>query len=114
MQPGETLLWEGAPTPGAHGWPKIIGAPRRIRYAVSTRCACIATFRWTHSLESYPILPGTALGLEKGRHADTVWFHIRTGKDLDGDRSTKRISFDNIAEGAEVFHLIRSIQMGTA
>jgi hypothetical protein len=25
FQPGEALLWEGAPKPGVHGWPKIIG-----------------------------------------------------------------------------------------
>lgn len=176
FQPGETLLWEGAPKPGVHGWPKIIGlavfglpflvigigvfltglqqvlnaanlpdiglglfftafgvpfagagafmvfgqwwaasqAHHKIRYAVSTRCAYIARSWWTRSLESYPILPGSALGLEKGRHADTVWFHLRTEKDLDGDRTTSRISFDNIAEGEAVYNLLRSIQTGPA
>jgi len=114
LQPGETLLWEGAPTPGAHGWPKIIGAPRRFRHALGTRCAYIATSRWTHSLESYPILPGTALGLEKGRHADRTRCDVLIGKDSDGDRSTSRISFDNIAGGGDVLRLFRSIQIGTA
>ncbi len=175
FQPGETLLWQGAPLPGVHGWGKIIGmalfglpflviglafcgvglkmlisgpswndtglglflaafslpfagvgvflvfghaysaktAHRTTRYALSNRAAYIAKSGWTHSLESYPILRETALGLEKHRHADTVWFHIRTEKDSDGDRTTTRISFDNIAEGDEVYRLLRSIQIGT-
>jgi hypothetical protein len=176
FQPGETLLWEGAPKQGVHGWPKIIGlalfglpflivgigilvaglkqtfsggtwgnmglgllftafsipfagiggvmvvgqwwaateAHRRVRYAVSTRCAYIAKSFLTHSLESYPILKDSALGLEKGRTSDTVWFHVRSEKDSDGDRSTTRISFDNIADGGRVYGLLRSIQIGPA
>jgi hypothetical protein len=175
LQPGETLLWQGAPLPGVHGWGKIIGmalfglpfqiagvtfllvglwqmadatklgdiglglfftvfslpfaavgvflvfgqayaaktAHRATCYALSNRAAYIAKSGRTHSLESYPILRETALGLEKHRHADTVWFHVRTEKDSDGDRSTTRISFDNIAEGDEVYRLLRSIQIGT-
>jgi hypothetical protein len=174
FQPGETLLWEGAPKPGVHGWPKIIGlalfglpflvvgvvfclfglrqaatgatmgdvglglffavfslpfggvgalmvvgqywaaveAHRRIRYALSTRCAYIAKSYWTHSIESYPILPETALGLEKRRTSDMVWFHVQTERNSDGDRTTTRISFDNIAEGDVVYNLLRNIQMG--
>lgn len=176
FQPGEALLWEGAPKPGVHGWPKIIGlavfglpfllfglgafttgvrqafrsegwsdlglalflmsfsliflgvgalmvfgqwwaaaeAHIRIRYAVSTRCAYIAKSYRTRSIESYPILPGSPLGLEKGRSADTVWFHVQTEKDSDGDRTTTRISFDNIAEGDKVYTLLRSLQTGQA
>jgi hypothetical protein len=176
FQPGERLLWEGAPKPGVHGRARIIGlalfglpflvigagiciagltmllggqawadigiglfmaafsipfaglgaflvfgqwvaaglAHRRIRYAISTRCAYIAKAWRGRSIESYPILNGTPLGLEKGKSADTVWFHVRTEKDSDGDRSTTRIGFDNIADGDSVYRLLRSIQMGTA
>lgn len=176
FQPGEALVWEGAPKPGVHGWPKIIGlalfglpflivgvvfffvglnqaatggtladvglglffavfalpfagagaamvfgqwwaakeAHRCIRYAISTRCAYIAKSYWSRSIESYPILKSSALGLEKGRSADTVWFHVQTEKDSDGDRTTTRISFDNIAEGDKVYTILRSIQTGTA
>lgn len=176
FQPGETLLWEGAPKPGVYGWPKIFGlalfglpflivgigvfaagirqiaqgggwgdfglgvfftafaipfagvgavmvfgqwwaaaeAHKRLRYAVSTRCAYIAKTYRTRSIESYPILKGTALGLEKGRNADTVWFHVLSERDSDGDRTTTRISFDNIADGDRVYSVLRSLQMGSA
>ena len=175
FQPGETLLWEGAPMPGVHGWPKIIGlalfglpflvigtgfciagltmlagfkswadaglglfmtafslpfvgigavmvfgqwfaareAHRKIRYALSTRAAYIAKSFWTRSIEAYPILKSTPSGLDKGRSADTVWFHVHAERDSDGDRTTTRIGFDNIAEGERVFRLIRSIQTGS-
>lgn len=176
FQPGETLLWEGAPRPGVHERAKLIGltlfgmpflvigtgvfitgltmffgakswadtglglfltlfslpfmgvgaflvfglwiaatqAHQRIRYALSNRCAYIAKAWWTQSIESYPILPGTAMGLDKGRRSDTVWFHVRDQKDSDGDRSTTRVGFDNIADGDHVYRLLRSIQMDTA
>ncbi len=175
FQPGETLLWEGAPKPGVHGWPKIIGlaifglpfllfglgafatalrqvirsdgwsdlglgiflmtfslmfvgvgalmvfgqwyaavtAHRDIRYALSTRAAYIAKSGWKRGLESYPILASSATGLETGRRSDTVWVHVRTERDSDGDLSTSRISFENIADGARVYRLIRNIQTGT-
>jgi hypothetical protein len=175
FQPGEALLWEGAPKPGVHGWPKIIGlalfglpflivgigifvaglkqtfsggtwgtmglgilftafsipfagigavmvfgqwygaatAHHTIRYALSTRAAYVAKTRWKRSIESYPIVRSTASGLEKGRNADTVWFHVQSERDSDGDRSTTRIGFDNIADGESVYRLIRGIQTGT-
>lgn len=94
-------------------WIAATQAHRRTRYALSSRCAYIAKSWWNHSIESYPILKGTPVGLEKGRSADTVWFHVRSEKDSDGDRSTTRIGFDNIADGDSVYRLLRSIQMGT-
>lgn len=174
FQPGETLLWEGAPKPGVHGLGKFIGlaifglpflvigigvcvtgltmlfggkswndaglglffavfgipfagvgtvlvfgqfyaarqAHRKIRYALSTRCAYIAKSYWTRSIGCYPILRSTPTGLDKGRTADTVWFHVHSEKDSDGDHTTTRVSFDNIADGEAVFRLIRSIQTG--
>ena len=173
FQPGEKLLWEGAPKPGVHGWPRIIGlalfglpflvvgvgaffagirqivtgeswgdvglglffaafaipfagiggamvigqwwaarqAHLQLRYAVSSRCAYIAKSCRRRSIESYPILKGTALGLEKGNGSDTVWFHVLSERDSDGDRTTTRISFDNIADGDRVYTVLRSLQM---
>ena len=89
-------------------------AHRRIRYALSNRCAYIGQSWMKPSLEIYPILKSTSVGLEKGRRADTVWFHVRNEKDSDGDLSTTRIGFDNIADGDKVLSLIRSIQTGNA
>ena len=65
-------------------------------------------------LEIYPILKSTSVGLQKGRRADTVWFHVRSEKDSDGDLSTTRIGFENIADGDKVLSLIRGIQTGSA
>jgi len=127
FQPGVTLPREGAPLQCIHGKPKIIGmvlvigqwigaaqSHRRVRYALSTQAAYVATSWNRRKLESCPILRSTATGLEKCRHADTVWFHIRAEKVSDGDTNTTRVGFDNIAEGEKVYHLIRSIQTGTA
>lgn len=95
-------------------WYAAATAHRYIRYALSSRAAYVAKSYWRRSIESYPILPSSATGLDKGRKADTVWFHVRSEKDSDGDRTTTRISFDNIADGDSVYRMIRSIQMGTA
>jgi hypothetical protein len=176
LQPGEKLLWEGAPKPGVHGKGKIIGlalfglpfliigisvavegitqvsaseswrgiglglffiafavpftgigalmvfgqwyaaheAHRKLRYALSNRAAYIARTYWSRSIASYPILKSAPTGLEKGRTADTVWFHVQSETNSDGDRSFTRIGFDNIADGDAVFRLIRSIQTGSA
>jgi hypothetical protein len=89
-------------------------AHRKLRYALSTRAAYIAKSYWTRSIEAYPILKSTATGLEKGRTADTVWFHVHSEKDSDGDRTTTRVGFDNIADGEMVFRLIRSVQTGAS
>ena len=175
FQPGETLLWEGAPLPGIHGKGKLVGislfglpflgfglgafgfgavmmsslasldtmllalfvmafslpfagvggflvigqwviaaqAHRRVRYALSTRAAYVATTWRSRKLEVYPILRDTAIGLERNGGADTVWFHVRTEKDSENDRTTTRISFDNIAGGERVYQLVRNIQTGT-
>lgn len=93
-------------------WIAAHQAHRRVRYAVSSKCAYVAQSWWKNTLDSYPILPGTSITLEKGRHADTVWFHAHVEKDSDGDRSTTRIGFENIADGDRAYRLLRSIQMG--
>lgn len=95
-------------------WWEAAEAHRKVRYALSNRAAYIAKAYRTRSIEAYPILKSTASGLEKGREADTVWFHVRSEKDSDGDRSTTRVGFDNIADGEMVFRLIRSVQTGAS
>ena len=61
-------------------------------------------------LVMYPILPTTALKLEPGAGASTVWLHARLERDSDGDLETVKAGFENIAEGDKVFHLIRELQ----
>lgn len=172
FQPGETLLWEGAPEPGLHvtgrmvfklafGLPFLLGglvilgtglvqlvgaatlrdfgfglfmvvfsllfggfgavmvlgepvtnalAPRKVRYALSTRAAYIATSWRGREIKTYPIVKSSSTGLERGRRSDTVWFHVTSERDSGGDITITRIGFDRIADGEQVYRLIRQIQ----
>jgi hypothetical protein len=173
LQPGERILWEGAPLPGVRHWPRLVflslfGVPflmfglggtgvalrhifwlgevwiglltlalglaflgvgfalvlgqwveaatahRRIRYALSTRCAYITRKSRRRRLDSYPILPQTALEIEHGKGYDHIWFHVRSETDSDspGGLATSRIGFEGIADGARVYQLMRGIQTG--
>lgn len=85
-------------------------AARDIRYALSDRAAYVVRSRPIRSLRVYPILPSTALELERGKRADTVWVHARLERDSDGDLGTIKAGFENIAEGEKVYHLIRDLQ----
>lgn len=85
-------------------------ASRYIRYALTTRAAYVLRSGPFPSLKVYPIVPATALELEPGRLADTVWLHARLERDSDGDSGTIKSGFENIAEGEKVFHLIRDVQ----
>jgi hypothetical protein len=171
LQPGERLLWQGAPLPGirnrarlallslfgipflvvglagigvglrhtiwmgqwglglftlaigliflglgytlvVHQWVDAARAHHTIRYALTTRCAYVARQSRMRSLESYPILPGTALELEHADGYDNLWFHVRRERDSDGDLSTTRIGFEGIRDGTVVYQLMRGIQTG--
>lgn len=83
--------------------------PRRLRYALTSRAAYIFRSTLSQKLEVYPITPSTSLELEKGKGADSVWFHARLEKGPDGP-ATAHVGFCNIADGEKVFHLIRGIQ----
>ncbi len=92
-------------------WIAAARAHRRVRYALSSRAAYVARHDWRKSLACYPILPQTAVELETGRLADTLWFHARQERDSDGTTTT-RAGFENIADGTRVYRLIRQIQTG--
>ena len=171
FQPGEKLLWSGAPEPGFHDWPQtlfmtifgipflaagaglsfgglwfatkaesasqlgmtllatvfglpflgvglflVIGqwllaqaAPRRIRYALSTRAAYVAKRLWSRDMAIYPITPGTTLELKSRRGVDKVIFYSHRENDSDGTTLTQG-TFDNIANGAQVLRLLRELQ----
>jgi hypothetical protein len=83
---------------------------REVRYALSDRAAYVLRARPFPSLAVYPILPSTALELERGKRADTVWVHARLERDSDGDLGTTKAGFENIVEGERVYHLIRDLQ----
>jgi hypothetical protein len=85
---------------------------RHLRYALTNRAAYIWRAWPVEKVEVYPILPQTALELEKGKGADTVWLHARVERDSEGGLATVHIGFRNIAEGEKVFRLIREIQTG--
>lgn len=89
-------------------------AHRDIRYALTTRAAYVIRQGRFPSLKTYPILPSTALELEPGTRAGTVWLHARLERDLDGDLGTTKAGFENIAEAEKVFGMIRDLQDRTA
>ena len=87
-------------------------AARNVRYALSNKRAYIAKKLFTRTMETYVIRPEDPLEITQGRGVDSVKFHVRMGRDSDGDKTTDKIGFDNIADGEEVYHLIRKIQRG--
>lgn len=85
-------------------------AHRDIRYALTSRAAIVIRQGRFPSLKVYPILPSTALELEPGKRASTVWLHARQERDSDGDLGTTKAGFENIAEAEKVFGMIRDLQ----
>lgn len=85
-------------------------AARHVRYALTNRAAYVARSSFGRKLSVYPILPTTALELEHGDRASSVWIHARLERDSDGDLGTTKAGFENIAEGEKVYHLIRDLQ----
>mgnify|MGYP006178720861 CR=1 FL=1 len=63
-----------------------------------------------HFIKRFSILPTTALELEPGKRASTVWLHARLERDSDGDLGTTKAGFENIAEAEKVFLMIRDLQ----
>jgi hypothetical protein len=85
-------------------------AARHVRYALTDRAAYVARSTLGRRLSVYPILPTTALELERGDRATTVWLHARLERDSDGDLDTVKAGFENIADGEKVYHMIRELQ----
>ncbi|MDP3263540.1 MAG: hypothetical protein U1E06_24795 [Tabrizicola sp.] len=85
-------------------------AARDTRYALTTCAAYVIRQGQFPSLKVYPILPSSALELERGTRASTVWVHSRRERDSEGDLGTTKAGFENIAEGEKVFAMIRDLQ----
>lgn len=90
-------------------WYALRNAHRKIRYALSDQRADIATSWWSRRIEVLPILRGSELSLQNGKD---VYFHTRIKRDGDGDRVTEEKGFENIADAAYVYQLMREIQDG--
>ena len=83
---------------------------RHISYTLTNRAAYVARSGRFPSLKVYPILPHTALELEPGKRASTIWLHARLDRNSDGDLGTTKAGFENIAEADKVFAMIRDLQ----
>lgn len=172
FQPGETLIWEGAPAPGfrqiprnillglfglpflgagtftcyfgltqlvggsigglvsgifiiAFGaifvvvggamvfgtWLEEILAPRRTRYALTNKCGYIATRMFRRTMQVLPIRPDTRVETQENIDGTmTVYFHFETTRDSDGDQRLEKKGFEGLADGQEVYRLIRGLQ----
>jgi hypothetical protein len=82
---------------------------RDIRYVLTTRAAYVIRQGRFPYVRIYPILPDTALELETGSRAGTVWVHSRRERESDGDLGTTKAGFENIAEAEKVFLMIRDL-----
>lgn len=91
---------------------EALTASKRVRYALSTRAAYVARSCLARKVEVYPLLPPTTLELQKGKRADSVWFHARQEPSADGGFVTVYSGFRNIVDGERVFRLIQSIHDG--
>ena len=87
---------------------------KRTRYALTTRRALITTWpRGIRTLKSYPIKPDTVIDYAPGDEA-TIYFANETHTDSDGDKTTTRIGFQLIRDGAGAYAAIRRIQTEAA
>lgn len=88
-----------------------------LRYALTDRAAYILSRFVTDRVQVFPLLPSTPIDLDPapkaGSDIGTVWFHARQERDSDGDRTTTKAGFENIAEAQHVYHLIRQMQEQT-
>mgnify|MGYP001765373931 CR=1 FL=1 len=92
-------------------WVMAALAPRRVRYALSSRAAYIARRFWGRALSVYPIQNSGELEVKTSGRAGSVWFHSQSLDDSDGEHKTFRAGFENIAEAEQVLRLLRQIQM---
>ena len=90
-------------------WLVAIYGHRFTRYALSNKRAYVANSFFRHTLQSFLIKPDDIITLTQGRH-DDVKFKTVHERDSDGDKTTRTIGFDGIADGREVYAMIRKIQ----
>lgn len=85
-------------------------AHKYVRYALTDRRAYIASNWWKRrKMEVLTIARDAPVTIENDR---SVYFHTIVGTDSDGDRSTERKGFENIADAIKIYRLLREIQSG--
>ena len=82
----------------------------KTRYALTTERAIVAKSALGRSMRSFPIRSESEVAYEPGDPA-TIWFHreVRRGRKR---RRTIRHGFEYIADGDNVYRLMRSVQAG--
>lgn len=93
---------------------RAFGAPRRLRYVLTGRRALILTSFPKRKVQSYPILKSSPLDHEPSPHAGSIYFHVHVTRDSDERPEIKREGFENIADSAKVFRLMRQVQLDAA
>lgn len=90
---------------------RLFAAPRRLRYVLTNNRALILTNFPMRRVESYPILRTSPLDHELSAKAGSIYFHVHVTRGSDDDPVIKREGFENIADSAEVFRLMRQTQL---
>ncbi|MGL4278923.1 MAG: hypothetical protein ACRCS0_01035 [Albidovulum sp.] len=93
---------------------RLFAAPRRMRYVLTDSRALILSDFPTRKVASYPILKSSPLVHEPSARAGSVYFHVQSTRDSDNQLEIKREGFENIADSAHVFQLMRQVQLGAA
>ncbi|NJM82096.1 MAG: hypothetical protein HC844_06035 [Tabrizicola sp.] len=85
-------------------------AHRRVRYAVTNRAVYVGTRWWKPVLSAYPVQPDAAVSYEADGKTGTVAVQVGYERDADGDKVTKKVKLEGIADAVDVYHLLRRIQ----
>ncbi|WP_322890305.1 MULTISPECIES: hypothetical protein [unclassified Yoonia] len=94
-------------------WINAYIGPRVTSYAISDKRAYIARHLWTTRVDSFVIAQDDAVTLEKGP-LDRVLFKKTAIRDGEGGLIAQDVGFARLADGQEVFALIRAIQERSA
>jgi hypothetical protein len=87
---------------------------KHTRYALTTKRALITAWpRGKRTLKSYPIKADTVVDYEPGDEA-SIFFANEVHTDSDGDKTTTRIGFEYIPDGASAYAIVRQIQGSAA
>lgn len=86
-------------------------APKRTRYALTNKAGYVATSFWNRKMDVFPIMPDIRVELiEHRRGTSTIYFHFEEKLDSDGDQLTSKKGFTDIADGKEVYRIVRDLQ----